>query len=217
MATHARGCLRTFGLGALLFVGACINVPLPTAASAPPEPRVVLVRDGDGAGPGTYVDLGAAGLGAESFTISHWYSTTFARPGALGDVIGNRQAASHGNFVSVRINGDGKLAFEVDEDDAGTRYAAVDSGPRRVNDGRWHHLVYTRRGGELAIYIDGEQVARAGSPSQPAAALRDATPLRLGRSLPPCCANFVAVPGAYADVQIVVGQALAPAIQRASG
>mgnify|MGYP000272894494 CR=1 FL=1 len=182
------------------------------AAASITDPPVVTVRDGSGPAPGTYLDLGAAGLGAESFTISHWYSTTHARPGTLGDVIGNRQAASHGNFISVRINGDGVLAFEVDEDDAGTRYTAVDSGSRRVNDGRWHLLTYTRRGGELAIYIDGEQVARAGSPTQPAAQLRDETPLRIGRSLPPCCANFVAVPGAYADVRILVGQAQGPAL-----
>jgi len=152
--------------------------------------------------PGSYVDLGALGLGTSDFTISHWYATTFDVANAAGDVIGDRQAASHGNFVSVRVHGDGSLAFEVDQDDAGTNYSAISSGDARINDGRWHHLAYTRHGRELAIYIDGVQVARGGSPSAAPARLDDETPFRIGRSLPPF-PRYQTIAGSYADVQVV--------------
>jgi hypothetical protein len=208
----------TTAIGSLLLATACIhvsNTPAPdtvldidTPPITPPAPSVLTVADGDGPAPGTYVDLGASGLGAADFTISHWYATTFAGDGFLGDVLGDRESPSHGNFVSVRMNGHGELAFEVDGDDDGTHYTAIDSGAHRVNDGRWHYLAYTRHGGELAIYIDGEEVARGGSPADAPAKLLDQTPFRLGRSLPPCCQSFVAIPGAYADVRILAGRAL---------
>ena len=187
---------------------ACVSVSVPgpvaIAVAPAPPPAVIAVAGGtDGPAPGTYVDLGTLGLGTSDFTISHWYSTSFDVAGTHGDVIGNRQAPSHGNFVSVRVHGDGTLAFEVDEDDRATHYTAVDSGTHRVNDGRWHHLAYTRRGRELAIFIDGAQVARAGSPAATPARLVDQTPFRIGRSLPPCCSNYQTVAGAYADVEVI--------------
>jgi len=154
------------------------------------------------------LEVAAPPLGTQDFTVSHWYRTSFAGDSVLGDVLGNRQAPSHGNFLAVRLRGDGVLSFEVDQDEAGTNYAAVDSGGARINDGAWHYLVYTRRGGELSVFVDGNRIARAGNPNAAAADLLAATPFRLGRSLPDCCSNYVDVPGAYADVTIVPGRAL---------
>jgi len=44
--------------------------------------------------------------------------------------------------------------MEVDEDGGGTNYNSVD-GSTRVDDNKWHHLVFTRVGRTLYLYADG--------------------------------------------------------------
>src|SRR5262249_35830654 len=71
--------------------------------------------------PESHVDFGvnAAHFGTRDFTVVHWYRTRFAELGHHGDVLGNREAPSHGNFLSIRVRGDGRLTFEVDQDESG--------------------------------------------------------------------------------------------------
>jgi hypothetical protein len=155
----------------------------------------------------SHVDLGPVmNVGTQDFTMSHWYRTTFRQPSALGDVLGNRNAPSHGNFVAVRLRGDGVLRVELDEDEGGTNFVGVDSGQRTVNDGTWHHLAYTRRGGTLTLYIDGQPVARAATASGEPTNLTSPVGLRIGRTL--SFPNYWTIPGAYADLRIVYGRAL---------
>jgi hypothetical protein len=154
-----------------------------------------------------YLSLGSLlDVGTDDFTLSHWYRTTFRQPRRLGDVLGNRQDPSHGNFFSVRMRGDGTVSVELDQDEQGTNYVAIDTGALRVNDGQWHHLAYTRQGGELRLYVDGRPIASGSTPSGEPTHLASGRDFRLGRSLP-AGGTFTSLPGAYALVRLV-GRAL---------
>jgi hypothetical protein len=106
----------------------------------------------------------------------------------------------------VRLRTNGTLSVELDQDDSGSNYVAVDSGQRTVNDGAWHFLTYTRRHGLLALYLDGQLLARRGTASGEPTQLNSPVGLRLGRTL--SFPNHFTIPGAYADVRIVYGRAL---------
>lgn len=158
--------------------------------------------------PSSFVDLGPImNVGTQDFTISHWYRTTFGRPQSLlGDILGNRVAPSNGNFIAVRLRSNGTLSVELDQDDGGSNYVAADSGQRTINDGAWHFLTYTRRGGLLALYLDGQLVARNSTASGEPTNLNSPVGLRLGRTL--SYPNHATIPGGYADVRILYGRAL---------
>jgi hypothetical protein len=161
-----------------------------------------------------YVSLGSLlDVGTDDFTLTHWYRTTFRRPRRLGDVLGNRQDPSHGNFFSVRMHGEGILSVELDQDEQGTNYVAIDTGAMRVNDGQWHHFAYARRGGELRLCVDGRPIASASTPSGEPTRLASGRDFRLGRSLP-AGGTFTSLPGAYALVRLV-GRALSDGEVRA--
>ena len=154
-----------------------------------------------------YVSLGSLlDVGTDDFTITHWYRTSFRQPRRLGDVLGNRQDSSGGNFFSVRMHGEGVLSVELDDDEQGTNYVAIDTGAMHVNDDQWHHFAYARRGSELRLYVDGRLIAAGSTRSGEPTRLASGRDFRLGRSLP-AGGTFTSLPGAYALVRLV-GRAL---------
>lgn len=153
------------------------------------------------------VDLGAAvaQLGTGDFTVTHRYKTTFATVGTHGDLLGNRVDPAHGNFFSARVNGNGIVSLELDEDAAGTNYLGITGTGRPVNDGAWHHLAYVRQGAAAKLFIDGALAASGSTASGQPTNLTSATSFRLGRRIGVCCGDwrttFRTVPGSYDDLR----------------
>lgn len=154
--------------------------------------------------PSAYVEFNAAvgAFGTGAFTVSHWFKSSFNLSGYLGDVIGNRQDSSNGNFFGVRLAGSGYLYVELDQDGNGTNYVGLSSAPWTVNDGQWHHLAYTRQGATVTLYLDGTAIASGSTSSGQATNLTGAYPFRAGRSLGNCCGNFLSLPTAVDDLRI---------------
>ena len=104
------------------------------------------------------------------------------------DIVGNRTASSHGNFLSIRMTGkhetqpEGILVVEVDEDESGKNYIVVYSKKSGLNDGNWHSLVVVRIGKNLALYIDGNPDG-TGTSATGIANIKNGNDFKLGRSL----------------------------------
>jgi hypothetical protein len=104
------------------------------------------------------------------------------------DIVGNRTAPSHGNFLSIRMTGkhekwsEGILVVEVDEDESGKNHIVIYSGKSGLNDGYWHTLVVVRIGKNLALYIDGNP-DRTGTSATGIANIKNGNDFKLGRSL----------------------------------
>lgn len=148
-----------------------------------------------------HVDFGLAPgqFGTGAFTVSYWLKTTFNGSG-IGDLIGNRVAGSAGNFLSARLNGSTSAAsLEIYEDAAGTNGAGVNVSPSPLNNGSWHHVVYTRGGTSLKVYIDGVLVGSATSAAP--TNLTGANSFRIGRRLPSCESNYYSIPASFDDVR----------------
>jgi hypothetical protein len=88
-------------------------------------------------------------FGLNDFSISLWLSTTLT---STQRFIGKRPICNHSNFWNVMITS-GKIGVELDENSAGSRYHSV-LGKTLVNDGNWHHIVVTRKGPEVKVYVD---------------------------------------------------------------
>jgi len=115
----------------------------------------------------------------EDFTVAFWVQTSDCLD--LFDLVGNREAAGHGNFFSVRMGGDGYVTAEINEDSKGTNYIGVRSSCGGLNDGQWHHITVTRCGGELVLYIDGD-FSNKGS-SRGTANINNDNAFKIGRSM----------------------------------
>jgi hypothetical protein len=124
-------------------------------------------------------------FGIADFTVALWLKTTEQQ--RYFDIVGNRTAPSHGNFFSMRMTGNypgqpsGRISIEVDQDDGGTNYTAMESQITNLNDGRWHHVVAVRAGPSLTLYVDG-MFAGSGA-GKGTAAIKNGNPFRLGASL----------------------------------
>jgi hypothetical protein len=140
------------------------------------------------------VDFGNApgAFGTGDFTVSFWVATKFSGAG-LGDLIGNRVAASRGNYLSGRLVANGRPSLEVDDN---APPAAITSSAT-INDGNWHNVVYVRSGTSLSFYVDG---ALTGSTTAVAANVLGNAPFKIGRSLP-CLAGFRSIAALYDDVR----------------
>lgn len=154
---------------------------------------------------GSFVDFGAAvgQLGTADFTVSQWLNTSYYGPGTLGDILGNREDGSGGNYFSVRMNGYGQLTLELDDGSNGIFIASNSV----VNDGAWHHITYSRAGAVATMYIDGVVAGSASSASGQPANIFDSTPYRAGRTLDCQYGNFVTIPAQIDDLRIY-GRAL---------
>jgi Concanavalin A-like lectin/glucanases superfamily len=107
-------------------------------------------------GVSSYVDAGnasAANFGTSNFAIAFWVNS---KPGSDGYVITKRSACGNGSFWNAYITGEtGFPGLEIDEDAGGTNYNSID-GDVSVQDGKWHHVVFTRVSVTLHLYIDGK-------------------------------------------------------------
>jgi len=118
-------------------------------------------------------------FGTKAFSVAFWVQTIDTL--ANYDLIGNRADPSHGNFLAIRMSGDGFVSAEVDQDSAGTNYIGIRSSQNGLNDGNWHHIVVTRSGKTLALYIDG-QLSNSGTGAG-VANINNGKAFKLGRSL----------------------------------
>ena len=118
-------------------------------------------------------------FGTSAFTVAFWVQTSDTL--ALYDLVGNRAAAGHGNFFSVRMASDGYVTAEVDQDASGTNYIGVRSSKGGLNDGQWHHIVVTRNGKNLILYIDGA-ASNSGS-AKGTTNISNKNAFKLGRSM----------------------------------
>ncbi|MDI1445196.1 LamG domain-containing protein [Polyangium sp. 6x1] len=152
-----------------------------------------------------YVDFGksAGRFGTADFTISHWYQTSFSGSGIHGDILGNRLAGSTGNYISVRLLGDGRISVELCEDYAGKNYvSAVSDAATAVNDGQWHHLAVVREGGLVSLYIDGLLAAWGNTSIWEPTNLEGLSSFRIGRRLPAFYSNFHTIAASYEDLRV---------------
>lgn len=102
----------------------------------------------------SYIDWGTGigQFGTSNFGISFNIDTTSTNYN--NDLIGNRADGSFGNYISVRMLGDGEVAAEICQDGSGTNYDSVVSSAS-VNDGSWHNVQVWRMGTDLSLIIDG--------------------------------------------------------------
>jgi hypothetical protein len=107
-----------------------------------------------------------AAFGTSDFTLEFWVKTT-ENSIPLFDLIGNRTASSNGNFLSIRMTGchptmpSGMITAEIDQDESGTFYTAVESSRTGLNDGNWHQVTVERSQETLSLYIDTCHVGSA--------------------------------------------------------
>ncbi len=66
--------------------------------------------------------------------------------------LSNRHLCSHGFFWNTALGSNGKHIIEIDDNNS--HYLDLTSNTV-VNDGKWHHLAYTRPGSIVTIYTDG--------------------------------------------------------------
>jgi len=92
-------------------------------------------------------------FGGNNFTVEFYLKTTTASQ----SIIGKREVCNHTNFWFLGM-GDGKLSLELDQDASGGNYVAL-SSPNTYNDGKWHHIAFTRADKLLTLYADGVAVA----------------------------------------------------------
>jgi len=99
-------------------------------------------------------------LGTSDFAITFWFQTK--ADSRLFDILGDRTAGSHGNFICIRMTGrheklpEGQISVEIDQDDNGKNYIGIGSSKSELNDGKWHYVATVRQGRTLKLYIDGE-------------------------------------------------------------
>jgi Concanavalin A-like lectin/glucanases superfamily len=139
-------------------------------------------------------------FGTSDFTVALWLKT--AEQQRYFDIVGNRTAPSHGNFFSMRMTGNypgqpsGRISVEVDQDESGTNFVAVESKIANLNDNRWHHVMAVRAGPSLTLYVDG--VFAGASAGKSTAAIKNGNPFRLGASL----AGFISPNALYCDLGV---------------
>lgn len=128
---------------------------------------------------------GVGQFGTNDFTVAFWVQTSERH--RLFDLVGNRTAGSHGNFLAIRMTGNhesspwGTVSAEIDQDERGTNYIGVNSQATGLHDGKWHHIAVVRQGTSLKLYIDGAMSA-SGSASG-VANIANNNPFKIGRSL----------------------------------
>jgi hypothetical protein len=95
-------------------------------------------------------DLANADFGTSPFTVSLWLKTS-TTSGQY--IIGKRAVCMHDSFWNASMSSGG-VTNEIDEDSSGTNHGAGSSSGNITNNA-WHHVVLTRSGASLGVYIDG--------------------------------------------------------------
>lgn len=97
-------------------------------------------------------------LGEGNFTIETWVSTTDSDGYVfcLGSHNRTNVEGGTGNWIGIEVK-DGNLILAIDDDVTKTEVKGTS-----INDGEWHHVACVRdfAGKTLALYIDGEEVAK---------------------------------------------------------
>jgi hypothetical protein len=175
-----------------------INGTLSAGAS-----RVATIRGAGVSFAGTsdgYVDFDGLGssLGTSDFTIAFWIKVPNAAHRM--DLFGNRVNAGDGNFIQLRMNTNGSVELELDQDVSGTNYQAV-TGGAGLDDAQWHHLAVRRKGMTVSMFIDGSlstsNTRAAGTPTD----LSNGAPVRLGSSTIASTQDLLTT-GSFDDVRI---------------
>jgi Concanavalin A-like lectin/glucanases superfamily/EGF-like domain len=152
------------------------------------------------------VNFGTApgAFGAGDFTVSYWVASNFTGAGngtGAGDLIGNRQDPSGGDYFGARLDGNGASSFELYDNSPNNASTSTPAGA--LNDGDWHNVVYTRSGTTLDAYLDGVLVGTTHSAGP--ANIVGQHPFVIGTSLPQCYDypgfNFFSIQAAYDDVR----------------
>ena len=108
----------------------------------------------------TWVDFGnvtAFNAGTNAFTFSFWMNSSANNMSGM-QPWGKRRSGGHDNFWGFRINGAGAIGFELDQDTSATNYGGVSNATNLI-DGTWHHIVATRNGTLVKLYVDGVPVS----------------------------------------------------------
>lgn len=88
------------------------------------------------------------------FTLETWFRTTNARRGTiLGNYFNNANQC-----VNLELAANNQVRFYVQKNSSTINNNFFAAGPT-TRDGNWHHLAGLRRGGQLYIFLDGQQVA----------------------------------------------------------
>lgn len=119
--------------------------------------------------PGSYVRLPDNLLNSsQGFTFEMWFKTTTRTPENNGVLLALQQYAPPTNQLQsrdlLRIHRDGRLAAEIPSAGGvtlGTYYTT-----NRVDDGQWHHTVYTGDIDGHRVYVDGVVIGSAGGPAK---------------------------------------------------
>ena len=103
---------------------------------------------------GGYVDQSASLSSGTAYSLETWFRTSRTSGGALLSLI-----TSSGVDRSLYLGSDGKVRF-------GVGGSALVVSPTALNDGQWHHVVYTNAStgsSKAKLYVDGALVASANS------------------------------------------------------
>lgn len=133
-------------------------------AYAPGKSGQALSLDGTGC-----VDCGkrdSLDFGAGDWAVSAWIKTTQAgmEPTSKGTIFANGADEFQGIRYTLAVNEveSGRITLTTDDD----RMKVQATGQTAVNDGAWHHVVGTRDGKVLRLYVDGALDGTSDLPSK---------------------------------------------------
>ncbi len=144
----------------------------------------------------SYISFGrkVGQFGQNNFTVAFGVKIASGAKGL--ELLGNRTTDSHGNFFTIRVNPEGRICVEIDEDSNGKNYIFLDS-ISGINDSTWHHIAVVRQQNELRLYIDGNLSEKKSTSG--VANIENGNELRTGKPNP----SFLASPKAeYEDLRI---------------
>jgi microsomal dipeptidase-like Zn-dependent dipeptidase len=138
-----------------------------------------------GASNDSYVDFGGvvAQLGTSDFSLALWFNSLAIGQSGKSTLLSTRSGPAVG-FLELRREG-GALAVEL-RDDAGN--GVIASGGSGLNADAWHHVVVRRSGQQLALFVDGQQIAGG---SLPVNLSVSSQPLLLGKPATPDASAFL--------------------------
>ena len=126
----------------------------------------------DGSGDYVDIDQSASFLGTDPFSVSAWIQTSSSAEQVIAQQ--RSQAAWMGEWIIAvswyhdngNLSDPGKLCYWDHDGGQGLGFCSA----QRVDDGEWHHVVFTRdAAGEGSLYIDGILDASQSRPASPKA------------------------------------------------